>query len=189
MTRELGLVVSSAVGVEGHPLNACRAATWSPAHAGASHVLETKGHLYDTLDGAPRPTQSGGSCIGLARKTMTRRGVKRAPILALVANLALWSSDVDAFGVGLGATRATTTMGMGNSFGRLFRISTWGESHGGGVGVNLDGCPPKIPLSAEDIQVGVCVTFVRLWLSRIVRVALFMSTATAAFWAPGLMAT
>lgn len=48
-------------------------------------------------------------------------------------------------------------MGMGNSFGRLFRISTWGESHGGGVGVNVDGCPPKIPLSAEDIQVGVCI--------------------------------
>lgn len=81
-------------------------------------------------------------------------GMRRAPVLALVATLALWSSEVDAFGVGLGAARATTTMGMGNSFGRLFRISTWGESHGGGVGVNLDGCPPKIPLSAEDIQVG-----------------------------------
>ena len=77
----------------------------------------------------------------------------------LVATLALWSSEVDAFGVvGLGTARTrTTTMGMGNSFGRLFRISTWGESHGGGVGVNLDGCPPKIPLSAEDIQVGAYV--------------------------------
>ncbi len=42
---------------------------------------------------------------------------------------------------------------MGSSFGTLFRISTWGESHGGGVGVVIDGCPPRIPLSAADIQV------------------------------------
>jgi chorismate synthase len=41
---------------------------------------------------------------------------------------------------------------MGNSFGQLFRITTWGESHGGGVGVVIDGCPPRIPLSEEDIQ-------------------------------------
>ncbi len=41
---------------------------------------------------------------------------------------------------------------MSSSFGTLFRISTWGESHGGGVGVVLDGCPPKLPISVEDIQ-------------------------------------
>jgi chorismate synthase len=41
---------------------------------------------------------------------------------------------------------------MGNSFGQLFRITTWGESHGGGVGVVIDGCPPRIRLSEEDIQ-------------------------------------
>lgn len=41
---------------------------------------------------------------------------------------------------------------MGNSFGTLFRISTWGESHGGGIGVVIDGCPPKLPLTVEDIQ-------------------------------------
>jgi chorismate synthase len=45
------------------------------------------------------------------------------------------------------------TMGTGNSFGRVFRISTWGESHGGGVGVTLDGCPPRLALSREDIQI------------------------------------
>jgi len=44
-------------------------------------------------------------------------------------------------------------MGTGNSFGRVFRISTWGESHGGGVGVNLDGCPPRIHLTREEIQI------------------------------------
>jgi chorismate synthase len=42
---------------------------------------------------------------------------------------------------------------MGNTFGRLFRITTWGESHGGGVGVVIDGCPPDLTLSPEDIQV------------------------------------
>lgn len=42
---------------------------------------------------------------------------------------------------------------MGNSFGRLFRITTWGESHGGGVGVVIDGCPPRLPITEADIQV------------------------------------
>jgi chorismate synthase len=41
---------------------------------------------------------------------------------------------------------------MGNSFGRLFRISTFGESHGGGVGVVIDGCPPRLEISEEEIQ-------------------------------------
>src|SRR5438874_10671932 len=41
---------------------------------------------------------------------------------------------------------------MGSSFGQLFRITTWGESHGGGVGVVIDGCPPRIELSEADIQ-------------------------------------
>ena len=41
---------------------------------------------------------------------------------------------------------------MGNTFGHLFRITTWGESHGGGVGVVVDGCPPRLELSAADIQ-------------------------------------
>jgi len=41
---------------------------------------------------------------------------------------------------------------MGSSYGQLFRLSTWGESHGGGVGVVVDGCPPRISLSEDDIQ-------------------------------------
>ncbi len=41
---------------------------------------------------------------------------------------------------------------MASTFGHLFRISTWGESHGGGVGVVIDGCPPGIALSEDDIQ-------------------------------------
>src|SRR5947208_17055085 len=41
---------------------------------------------------------------------------------------------------------------MGNTFGHLFRITTWGESHGAGVGVVVDGCPPRLTLSESDIQ-------------------------------------
>ncbi len=41
---------------------------------------------------------------------------------------------------------------MGSTFGHLFRLSTWGESHGGGVGVVVDGCPPLVALSEADIQ-------------------------------------
>lgn len=37
-------------------------------------------------------------------------------------------------------------------FGQLFRIATWGESHGPTVGVVVDGCPPRLPISVEDIQ-------------------------------------
>src|SRR5881628_2837420 len=41
---------------------------------------------------------------------------------------------------------------MGNTFGQLFRVTTFGESHGGGIGVVVDGCPPRIALSSADIQ-------------------------------------
>ena len=40
----------------------------------------------------------------------------------------------------------------GNTFGLLFRITTWGESHGPGVGLVVDGCPPQIPLDESIIQ-------------------------------------
>jgi chorismate synthase len=40
-----------------------------------------------------------------------------------------------------------------NTFGRLFRITTWGESHGPAIGCVVDGCPPGIPLTEADIQV------------------------------------
>jgi chorismate synthase len=39
-----------------------------------------------------------------------------------------------------------------NSFGHLFRFTTFGESHGAAIGCVVDGCPPRIPLKAEDIQ-------------------------------------
>jgi chorismate synthase len=39
-----------------------------------------------------------------------------------------------------------------NSFGHLFRVTTWGESHGPAIGCVVDGCPPRLPLSEADIQ-------------------------------------
>ena len=39
-----------------------------------------------------------------------------------------------------------------NTFGHLFRVTTFGESHGVALGCVVDGCPPKIPLTAADIQ-------------------------------------
>lgn len=44
-----------------------------------------------------------------------------------------------------------------NTFGHLFRVTTWGESHGPAIGCVVDGCPPGLPLSAADIQ---------FWLNR-----------------------
>ena len=40
----------------------------------------------------------------------------------------------------------------GSSYGTLFKISTWGESHGEGVGVVVDGCPAGLSLGEADIE-------------------------------------
>ena len=39
-----------------------------------------------------------------------------------------------------------------NTFGHLFRVTTWGESHGPAIGCVIDGCPPGVPLTEDDIQ-------------------------------------
>jgi chorismate synthase len=41
---------------------------------------------------------------------------------------------------------------MSNTFGQLFRVTTFGESHGGGIGVVIDGCPPQIEINEAEIQ-------------------------------------
>jgi chorismate synthase len=41
---------------------------------------------------------------------------------------------------------------VGNTWGQLFRVTTWGESHGAAIGAVVDGCPPRLPLSETDIQ-------------------------------------
>ncbi len=40
----------------------------------------------------------------------------------------------------------------GNTFGKIFRLTTWGESHGPALGAVIDGCPPRLPLTAADID-------------------------------------
>ena len=42
---------------------------------------------------------------------------------------------------------------MGNSTGQLFRVTTWGESHGAAIGAVIDGCPSRLAISEADIQV------------------------------------
>ena len=46
----------------------------------------------------------------------------------------------------------TFDISMSSSFGKIFRVSTFGESHGGAVGVILDGCPPKLKVDINLIQ-------------------------------------
>ena len=52
--------------------------------------------------------------------------------------------------------------GVGNTFGNAFRVTTFGESHGGGVGCIIDGCPPRLPLSEADLQIELDRRSVRL---------------------------
>ena len=46
---------------------------------------------------------------------------------------------------------------MSSSFGKIFRVSTFGESHGGAVGVILDGCPPKLKIIISFLFVNILV--------------------------------
>jgi chorismate synthase len=66
--------------------------------------------------------------------------VKSGSALISPAQAALPSSRASLFGT------------VASTFGQLFRIATWGESHGAAVGVVVDGCPPRIPISAAEIQ-------------------------------------
>ena len=67
---------------------------------------------------------------------------------------ARWPQRLAAAGPSCGGEDAcaTITWQMGNTFGQLFRVTTFGESHGGGIGVIIDGCPPKIDISEAEIQ-------------------------------------
>lgn len=53
----------------------------------------------------------------------------------------------------LSACVPTEIQAAGNTYGNYFRVTTFGESHGGGVGCVIDGCPPRLPLSESDMQV------------------------------------
>lgn len=47
----------------------------------------------------------------------------------------------------------TEVQAAGSTYGNYFRVTTYGESHGGGVGCVVDGCPPRLSLCEEDLQV------------------------------------
>src|SRR5206468_4187348 len=49
-------------------------------------------------------------------------------------------------------SRWISSIEMGNTFGQLFRVTTFGESHGGGIGVVIDGCPPRVQIAEADVQ-------------------------------------
>lgn len=51
----------------------------------------------------------------------------------------------------MGAIAYTGSMSF-NTFGRIFRVTTWGESHGPAIGCVIDGCPPGLLLTEADIQ-------------------------------------
>ena len=51
------------------------------------------------------------------------------------------------------SSRVRVSCGFPNTFGTLYRVTTFGESHGRGVGCVIDGCPPRLPISEEEIQI------------------------------------
>src|ERR1043165_9136988 len=91
----------------------------------------------------------------------TRSGVRRLPdahTRSVLKSRALSANpDFAHRRLTLRITRATTTphgrKAMShNTFGHLFRVTTFGESHGVALGCVVDGCPPRIPLTVADIQ-------------------------------------
>uniref|UniRef100_A0A453IH60 chorismate synthase n=1 Tax=Aegilops tauschii subsp. strangulata TaxID=200361 RepID=A0A453IH60_AEGTS len=56
------------------------------------------------------------------------------------------------FSVGRRRAARLEVKAAGNIFGDYFQVATYGESHGGGVGCVISGCPPRIPLTEEDMQ-------------------------------------
>ncbi|XP_028782126.1 chorismate synthase, chloroplastic [Neltuma alba] len=62
------------------------------------------------------------------------------------------SSAVVQISVRPGAPKRLQIQAAGSTYGNYFRVTTYGESHGGGVGCVIDGCPPRLPLSEADMQ-------------------------------------
>lgn len=95
--------------------------------------------------------------LGQAGRVHTLGRVQGA-VLDTVGGLRRCKADsVRLAAVGLPAVQSQTVKlevraGAGNTYGTVFRVTTFGESHGGGVGCIIDGCPPRLPLSEADMQ-------------------------------------
>lgn len=97
------------------------------AVAGMSLLSSSGGKQAGLLDAASGLRRCKADCVRLAAFTVPQRMEQRLKL----------------------EVRA----GTGNTYGTVFRVTTFGESHGGGVGCVIDGCPPRLPLSEADMQV------------------------------------
>lgn len=61
----------------------------------------------------------------------------------------------------------TEIKAVGSTYGTNFRVTTFGESHGGGVGCVIDGCPARLPLCEEDMQVDLDRRYVYIIFGRL----------------------
>src|SRR5262249_22969997 len=84
----------------------------------------------------------------------TRVGSRRCSgeMVSTKARLFARNSGSSCMAKGHSSTDLLGSCRMGNTFGRAFRVTTFGESHGPAVGVVVDGCPPRLPLAAADVQ-------------------------------------
>src|SRR5262245_38647308 len=98
---------------------------------------------------ASRPWSTISRCQH-ACTNATRLGVLPRSMVLLLVGVEVCRPQYSGAGGG-GANRVIFSR-MGNTWGHLFRVTTWGESHGGAVGAVVDGCPPRLPLSEADIQ-------------------------------------
>ncbi|CAL5363495.1 unnamed protein product [Camellia sinensis] len=72
---------------------------------------------------------------------------------------------------------------VGNAFGTYFRVTTYGESHGCGVGCVIDGCPPQIPLSEADIQLDLNRSWEHDWRNYVRRTMYMIPAKNGNCWA------
>ena len=116
----------------------------------------------DDAAGAERPSLTGKTSVRRCRLVMA----EREPLYRRLADLAVDTTGIGADQVakvilaacgngppgGCGSSKERRMTMSGNTIGVLFRVTTWGESHGPATGAVIDGCPPRIDLSEADIQ-------------------------------------
>ena len=97
----------------------------------------------------PLPLREGGGGRGWVRKKLwCDRGTDPSPAPSLKGRGRIFAGHD-----GAASGHEDTAHHMShNTFGHLFRVTTWGESHGPAIGCVVDGCPPRLALSEADIQ-------------------------------------